>query len=109
MNEVVKDSGSTQEYANGAHRDNSKGKGRADLLPHIESSLVMLNDPVLMNIGNFMTSRDPKFLAAAIQSSVETVSRFHYDEMVNSMVASGIEMDIVDKNDPNAKTRMLSA
>ena len=109
MNERVKDSGSKQEFSTGAHRDNATGKGRADLLPHIESSMAMLNDPVLNNIGKFMTSRDPQFLADAIQASAQTISMFQYHLMVKSMMDNGIEMYIIDENEPNAKERMLSA
>lgn len=108
-NERIKDSGSTQEFGNGAHRDNAKGKGRADLLPHIETSMAMLNDPVMYNIGQFMTSRDPKYLADAIKSSVETIPMFHYSNMVKSMMDEGIDMHIIDENEPNAKNLMLSA
>ena len=109
MNEKIKDSGSTQEYSNGAHRDNATGKGRMDLVPLIEASMVMFDDPVLYNIGKFMETRDTKYLAQAIRETVETVDIFHYQTMVESLIAEGIQMRVISADEPDAKIRMLKA
>ena len=103
MNEKIKDSGSTQEYSNGAHRDNATGKGRMDLVPLIEASMVMFDDPVLYNIGKFMETRDTKYLAQAIRETVETVDIFHYQTMVESLIAEGIQMRVISADEPDAK------
>ena len=109
MNEKIKDSGSTQEFGNGAHRDNAKGKGRMDLVPLIEASMAMFDDPVLYNTGKFMETRDPQYLVKAIRESAETVETFHYHIMVQSLIDEGIQMRIIDENEPDAKNRMLKA
>lgn len=91
-NEVVKDSGSMQEYSSGAHRDNATGKGRCDLLPLGYVSLVLNKDPVLANIDIFMERRDIVHLADALQCAIDTLPVFCWDEIFAEMQAQGIEM-----------------
>lgn len=47
---MIKDSGERREFETGAVRDIQEGKGRCDLLPLIEVSILM-RDEILQNIG----------------------------------------------------------
>ena len=90
MNEMVKDSGSTQEFTTGAHRDNANGKGRCDLLPLKYVAMVM-NDAVLENIDRFMETRDVSHLVKAICDSVNLVPCFRLDEIEKFLNDNNIE------------------
>ncbi len=102
-NEAVKDSGSTQEFSTGAHRDCAVGKGRMDLVPLGHASRVMFNDPVLENVDIFMETRDVKYLIEALKCSISTVPVFRYDEIVAEMEKDGIEMRVYDNDTDKAK------
>lgn len=103
-NETVKDSGSMQEFSSGAHRDMSDGnKGDMSLVPLDYASLILLNDPVLSNVHQFMELRDTKFLIDALQCSINTVPVFRYDEILNEMAEKGIEMRVYENEQEKAK------
>ena len=102
-NEAVKDSGSTQEYTSGAHRDSSVGKGRMDLVPLRYASKVMFDDPVLENVDTFMETRDVKYLIEALKCSINTVPVFRYEEMLSDLQRDGIEMRVYDNDVDKAK------
>lgn len=65
---LPKDSGSTREFATGAHRDNATGKGRCDLLPLSEVAEVM-DDNVLRNIALFMRSHNQEYILKALREA----------------------------------------
>lgn len=100
MNEKVKDSGSTQEFSTGAHRDNPTGKGRCDLLPLKYVAMVM-NDPVLTEINAFMEDEDITHLSSAIKYSVKTLDVFHYENIVNQLSDDHIFMNVTLVTDSN--------
>ena len=93
MNEKIKDSGSTQEYATGAHRDNPTGKGRCDLIPLKQASMAMGGDKVLMLIDTFMETGNTVHLANAIRASAETVSCFHFQNIVAEFAEKDIKIE----------------
>ena len=105
-NEIVKDSGSMQEFSSGAHRDNAIGKGRCDLLVLDYAGLFMMDDPVLANISIFMEKRDSKHLLDALQCSLNTVPVFRYDEILAEMAEDGIEMRIYENEKEKARACM---
>ena len=51
MNENVKDSGKTEEYESGAHRDDAIGKGMCNLLPLEYVSMVIHGDKKYLLLG----------------------------------------------------------
>lgn len=107
-NEEIKDSGAMQEFGTGAHRDMSDGnKGDMSLVPLDYASLVLLDDPVLANIHQFMELRDTKFLVNALQCSINTVPVFRYDEILSEMSSKGVEMRVYE--DEKEKTRAMFA
>lgn len=110
MSEIIKDSGATQEFETGAHRDQPKGKGRCDLLPMKETAMAMMGDPVMYAIGEFMEDRNPAHLATAIQKSVETVDCFHFKAIQKALQDEDIEVSI-DANIDTAegRNRLLTA
>lgn len=71
----LKDSGSTREFATGAHRDNAAGKGRCDLLPLRQVADVM-KDNVIDCIASFMKTHDKAYLQQAIRESVNTLPQY---------------------------------
>jgi hypothetical protein len=105
-NEIVKDSGSMENFESGAHRDCAIGKGRCDLLVLDYSGLFMMNDPVLANVSIFMDTRDPKNLLDALQCSLNTVPVFRYDEILAEMATDGIEMRVYENEKDKAKACM---
>lgn len=63
---MIKDSGERREFESGAMRDIQEGKGRCDLLPLTEVSVVMGN-LIIARIGSFVDTADPKWLVEALQ------------------------------------------
>lgn len=63
---MIKDSGTRREFESGAVRDIQEGKGRCDLLPLTEVSVVM-DDLIIARIGAFVDTADPKWLVEALQ------------------------------------------
>lgn len=106
-NEIIKDSGSTQEFDTGAHRDNPVGKGRCDLLPMDVVSMVMFDDPVFANINLFMENRDITYIIKAIRESATTVPLFHYDNIYRSLAEEGIQISCVDSENPDEVKRAM--
>lgn len=96
MNEKVKDSGSTQEFSTGAHRDNPKGKGDCSLLPLTEVAATM-NDLVLQNIANFMETNNIEYLKSALRASTTTLKEYSYDGVVECLKNDGVNIDSADK------------
>lgn len=110
MNEKIKDSGSTQEFATGAHRDNATGKGRCDLLPLAQASMAMAGDKVLALVGDFMETRDTIHLANAIRASAETVPCFHFKSIVDDLASDGVEVKLPQcEHQADEKLRILNA
>lgn len=68
--------GEARKLDTGAQRDNSKGKGRCDLLPLKIVSRVM-EDEVTKEIGMFMETKDDKHLIYAIRKSLDTLEQFN--------------------------------
>lgn len=64
----IKDSGKTQEFKSGAHRDDAVGKGRPDLIPI--SSCSSFDDPVLDCIKRYIETEDESLLDDAITQSL---------------------------------------
>ncbi len=98
-NEAIKDSGSTQEYSTGAHRDNSEKKGDCSLLPLKEVGMIM-NDPVLTAIDAFMETRDTQHLADALRKSVDTLYLFNYVTIYKQMEKNGVELMGMSDGEP---------
>jgi len=73
----VTDSGTKRVFDSGAHRDNSEGKGRCDLLPLLEASEFLEEDKVLTALAQFLETQDPRHIEGALQSSLDTVPQFH--------------------------------
>jgi hypothetical protein len=103
-NEVVKDSGSMQEFSSGAHRDATSAltKGDMSLVPLEYVSMMMDNDPVLSNIAIFMDRRDAAHLIDALRCSINTVPVFRYDEILAEMAEQGIEMRVYENEKEKA-------
>lgn len=96
-NQEIKDSGSMQTWDTGARRDAPKN-GDCSLIP-LTYAAMMMNDPVLANIGKFMEERTVNYLAAALQESVKTVPVFRYDEVLKKMKDKNIEMSEFETDD----------
>ena len=62
---MIKDSGERREFDSGAVRDIQEGKGRFDLVPLREVS-VLMKDNILHCIGEYMFTLDEKFLYGAL-------------------------------------------
>jgi hypothetical protein len=103
-NEVVKDSGSTQEFETGAHRDATSAltKGDLSLVPLEYVSMMMNDDPVLSNIAIFMEKRKTVHLVDALRCSIKTVPVFRYDEILAEMADQGIEMRVYETEQEKA-------
>ena len=100
MNENVKDSGKTEEYSSGAHRDDAVGKGMCNLLPLEYVSMIMDDDPVIKAVAAFMETRNICYLVEALKSSIKTVPYFCYEKIREEMVKDNIEMrNLETKND----------
>ena len=63
---MILDSGHRREFETGAVRDAQEGRGRCDLLPLTEVSVVM-DDLIIARIGSFVDTADPKWLVKALQ------------------------------------------
>ena len=63
---MIKDSGNRRDFGTGAVRDIAEGKGRCDLLPLYDIG-VLLDDDVLIDIGNFMQTGIIAHLHSAIR------------------------------------------
>lgn len=110
MNEKIKDSGTTQEFSTGAHRDNATGKGRCDLLPLKQVASTMANDKVLLLINQFMETRDTIHLANAIRASAETLSQFRFKNIVREFNGFGISINMPDEEyEADQKLAILNA
>lgn len=110
MNEKIKDSGTTQEFSTGAHRDNATGKGRCDLLPLKQVASAMANDKVLLLIDQFMETRDTIYLANAIRASAETLSQFRFKNIVREFNGFGISINMPDEEyEADQKLAILNA
>lgn len=64
----IKDSGKTQEFKSGAHRDDAVGKGRPDLIPISPCS--SFDDPVLSCINQYIETENVSLLDDAITQSL---------------------------------------
>ena len=65
MSGIILDSGDRTEFESGAVRDLRVGKGRCDLLP-MDTVSTYLDDDILMEIHNFMSSGDVNYLYRAL-------------------------------------------
>lgn len=74
---AIIDSGARRQFDSGAVRDIQEGKGRCDLLPLIEVS-VLLENTTLRCIGSFMETGDTDHLHAALRE-FRDYSRCHFD------------------------------
>ena len=104
----LKDSGKTQEFSTGAHRDAAKEE--TSLLPLFQVSQVM-NDPVLLNIGMFMKSGNTKYLAQALRESVNTIDAFSYETIRSQLDMEGIKLELPKTcdSDESKKKYMIDA
>jgi len=73
----VTDSGTIRAFDSGAHRDNSVGKGRCDLLPLLEASEFLEEDEVLAAISAYQETQDAKHIQEALAASLDTVPQFN--------------------------------
>ena len=64
-NKLPKDSGSTQEFQTGAHRDNPSGKGRCDLLP-LDTLCALTSDNFFGLLHQFITEQNDEYAEKAI-------------------------------------------
>lgn len=78
---MIKDSGHRREFETGAVRDAQEGRGRCDLLPLTEVSVVM-DDIVIARIGAFVDTADPKWLVSALQGFCEALYDGEYADMI---------------------------
>lgn len=62
----IKDSGERREFESGAVRDICEGKGRCDLMPLDVIASLMNDGAALMDIANFVFTRDTFYLSRAI-------------------------------------------
>ena len=97
-NDVIKDSGSMQEFESGAHRDSTSAikKGDLSLVPLEYASMMMYHDPVLSNIAMFMEKRQVSYLVDALRHSINTVPVFRYNEILSGMIEQGVEMHVYE-------------
>lgn len=100
MNEKVKDSGATQEFSTGAHRDNPAGKGDCSLLPLKEVGDIM-NDPVILQIAEFMETNNVECLGEALKLSTKTLKQFDHENIIGLLEEQGINV-VVEKGSVKA-------
>lgn len=94
---IIKDSGSTQEFETGAHRDSSAGKGDCSLLPMDVVSMLLFDDPVFLCINQFQETRNIEHLIEAIHESTDTIPQFRFEEIVKNLESQGITLTYADK------------
>lgn len=82
----IKTSGGTREFETGAHRDNSKGKGRCDLIPMDVLQKFFEEDNVIYELTQYQLTGEISFLYSALDSFV-----------VDYAQQAGIVVDITDK------------
>ena len=80
-NEVIKDSGSMQEFGF-AHRDTNSGKGDMSLVPMELGAMIMGGDEVLDNMALFLADQNYVHLIDAVRCSINTVPAFQYELLV---------------------------
>ena len=95
---IIKDSGSTQEFSTGAHRDSSANKGDCSLLPMDVVSILLFDEPVFACLNKFQETRDIEHLMEAVRKSVDTIPQFHFDEILKSLNAQGVELSCDNNN-----------
>ena len=78
----IKDSGERREFESGAVRDICKGKGRCDLLPLDVIGSVM-NDSVIIEIDNFVFTRQTFYLFKAIKTASEKMWKSEPDMVLD--------------------------
>lgn len=89
---VIKDSGATQEFGTGAHRDSSENKGDCSLLPMDIVSVLLFNDPVFNCLNKFQETREIEHLMGAIRESVNTIPQFRFEEIVKNLNSEGVKL-----------------
>ena len=72
QNRIIKDSGSTTEFATGAHRDARAGKGRIDLIPLEVASKLMEEDIILKSAREFQKDGNTEHLYHALKAFCES-------------------------------------
>lgn len=78
---MIKDSGHRREFETGAVRDAQEGRGRCDLLPLTEVSVVM-DDLIIASIGAFVDTADPVWLVDALQGFCKALYDGEYADMI---------------------------
>lgn len=78
----IKDSGERREFESGAVRDICEGKGRCDLLPLDVIGSVM-NDCVIVEIANFVFTRQTFYLFKAIKTASEKMWKSESDMVLD--------------------------
>lgn len=78
----IKDSGERREFESGAVRDICEGKGRCDLLALDVIGSVM-NDSVIIEIANFVFTRQTFYLFKAIKTASEKMWKSESDMVLN--------------------------
>lgn len=81
----IKDSGERREFESGAVRDICEGKGRCDLLP-LDVIGSMMNDSVIIEIDNFVFTRQTFYLFKAIKTASEKMWKSEADMVLDLAV-----------------------
>lgn len=68
---IIMDSGERREFSSGAVRDIAEGKGRCDLLPLVEASIMCCENKILRRIGYFMETKKPAELWSVLTEFCE--------------------------------------
>lgn len=93
----VKDSGSTQEFDTGAHRDSPLGKGRPDLIP-MAAMVSLTDDAVIDNIRRYLECGSTNDLYDAIRQSLpfapDDVYEFISDDASDSSRMYAVLLDV---------------
>ena len=85
----IKDSGNRREFASGAVRDISEGKGRCDLLPLYEVGM-LLDDEILKDIGAFV--KYPINLGY-LYDAVRTFAMNEFNGIVDAMLELSVHFE----------------
>jgi len=87
---VIKDSGSTTEFATGAHRDARTGKGRIDLIPLEVASKLMDEDQILQSVREFQKDDNTDHLYDALKNFCD---RYYNGVMETMLLEVGIHYE----------------
>ena len=87
---VIKDSGSTTEFATGAHRDARTGKGRIDLIPLEVASKLMDEDQILQSVREFQKDDNTEHLYDALKNFCD---RYYSGVMETMLLEVGIHYE----------------